>query len=121
GRAGHEPIRPTRDLRPPHEAGPGRDPLRRDPLRRDPLRRDALRAALERPLDEPLRPSVVPGGLSESRSSRPAAMAGGLAAGADDEGDPKEIPAVPSLAVVRSRRPDTGPRTRRRRARQRTA
>lgn len=88
--AGHEPIRPSRDIT------PGRDPLRRE----------AVRAALERPLGEP-----VPGNSGRDRTE-PAAPAASLKSDfrSDDDGDTKEIPTVPSIAVLRSRRTDSGGR-----------
>lgn len=73
--SGHEPIRPSRDV----AVAPSRDPLRRD----------ALRAAMERPLGEPVRP-------------RPAVASAGFG----EERDQKELPDVPSLAVLRPRRTD---------------
>jgi hypothetical protein len=74
---------------------------------RDPIRagRDALLASLDRPLggrgldsagSEPRRP--VPGGAA-------ALLGGGSGSAFDDDADlPKEVPAVPSLAVLRPRR-----------------
>ncbi|GIE98317.1 septation protein SepH [Paractinoplanes rishiriensis] len=75
---------------------------------RDPIRagRDALLASLDRPLTggrgfesagpEPRRP--VPGGAA-------ALLGGGAGSAFDDDADlPKEVPAVPSLAVLRPRR-----------------
>jgi hypothetical protein len=73
---------------------------------RDPIRagRDALLAGLDRPLSRNFEPAA-----QESR--RPVAggaaalLAGGAGSAFDDESDlPKEVPAVPSLAVLRPRR-----------------
>jgi len=83
---------------------PTRDPMR-DPIR-DPIRsgRDALLASLDRPLGggrgldgpEPRRP--VAGGAA-------ALLGGGSGSAFDEDADlPKEVPAVPSLAVLRPRR-----------------
>jgi hypothetical protein len=91
---------------------PAREPIR-EPLR-DPIRagRDALLATLDRPLgsgsgrsmdpaalaDPPRRPAVASGGAA-------ALMGGGPGSAFDDDSDaPKEVPAVPSLAVLRPRR-----------------
>jgi hypothetical protein len=83
----------------PAAADAGRRPSR-DPIRAG---RDALVAALDRPgapgrgLDTPGERRVVAGGA--------AAMIGGQGTAFDDEPDaPKEVPAVPSLAVLRPRR-----------------
>ena len=99
--AGHEPIRPTRDIT------AGRDT-------RDPLRRDALRAALERPLGEPAqdKPAEEPTRAESGRTERqkPAAPAASLKSDfrSEEDTDTKEIPVVPSLAVLRGRRTDSG-------------
>lgn len=82
-------------------------PSRRD---RDPIRagRDALLASLDRPLEgssgrglEPVSPATrrpVAGGAA-------ALLGGGAGSAFDDDADlPKEVPAVPSLAVLRPRR-----------------
>lgn len=90
-------------------------PTANDPARRparDPIRagRDALVAALDRSTpgrgldapgtDGPRRAVAVSGGA--------AALIGGQGSAFDDESDaPKEVPAVPSLAVLRPRRPAT--------------
>ncbi len=104
--SGHEPIRPTRDIT------AGRDT-------RDPLRRDALRAALERPLgestqsttasEEPTRSEPSRHEPSRSERQKPAAPAASLKSDfrSEDDTDTKEIPAVPSLAVLRGRRTDS--------------
>jgi hypothetical protein len=86
-------------------ARPGRDPIRAG--------RDALLASLDRPLGpsggrgldtEPRRPAPVAGGAA-------ALLGGGPGSAFDDDADaPKEVPAVPSLAVLRPRR-TTGPAT----------
>jgi len=96
--AGHEPIQPG-----------GREPARptRDPIRAG---RDALLASLDRPLDRPLAPT---GGTRSLEPAPAAAALGGEARRrparpAFEEGEAAhEIPAIPSLAVLRPRR--TGP------------
>ncbi|MGH3656289.1 MAG: septation protein SepH [Micromonosporaceae bacterium] len=94
--AGHEPIRPTRDVTPS----------------RDPLRRDALRAAMERPLGESGTPDsgdAAKTSATESRRKEPAAPAASTKSDFRSEEDSdKEIPTVPSLAVLRGRRSDSG-------------
>lgn len=78
---------------------PGRDPIRSG--------RDALVAALDRPLGSaPGRGLDAP---SDAPRQRPAAaMVGGSGSAFDDDPDaPKEVPAVPSLAVLRPRRQNT--------------
>lgn len=107
GRGGHEPMRPSADTA-RRESRPGRglgEPARSgDPIRAG---RDALLASLDRPLGP-----AEPGGLSpDTPRQRPvaggaAALLGGGSGSAFDE-DPdqaKEVPAVPSLAVLRPRR-----------------
>ncbi|KXK61729.1 hypothetical protein AWW66_12040 [Micromonospora rosaria] len=93
----------------PAEPGrPGRDPIRAG--------RDALLASLDRPLGSTsgrgLEPRT-PAALSGPDQSRQRAVSGGAAAllgggqgsAFDDDSDaPKEVPAVPSLAVLRPRR-----------------
>jgi len=73
---------------------------------RDPIRagREALLASLDRPLDQNRQPAAqeprrpVTGGAA-------ALLSGGAGSAFDDESDlPKEVPAVPSLAVLRPRR-----------------
>jgi hypothetical protein len=110
---GHEPMRPAAD--PTRRERPGRALPPADPIRSG---RDALLASLDRPLT-PETPggSAAPGDLG--RPTRPAAggaaaLLGGTAgagtgarAGSafeDDPDAPKEVPAVPSLAVLRPRR-----------------
>jgi hypothetical protein len=104
GRGGHEPMRPPADAPRREPARPGRDPIRAG--------RDSLLASLER--DRPAGAGIAGG----TRSLEPAAAT--LAAteapsrravpsAFDDDSDrPQEIPAVPSLAVLRPRRSTTG-------------
>jgi hypothetical protein len=108
---GHEPMRPPAEpARREPRSGRGlpepptrtADPMRTaDPTRAaDPIRagRDALMASLDRPLgatDQPAGPAA-PGALT--RPARPAS------AFDEDPDAPKEVPAVPSLAVLRPRR-----------------
>ncbi|HEX6076482.1 MAG TPA: septation protein SepH [Micromonosporaceae bacterium] len=87
--AGHEPIRPSRDVT------PGREPLRRE----------AVRAALERPLGEPTQPGKPM--HAEPPSATPAASLKSDFR-SDDDAETKEIPTVPSIAVLRSRRTESG-------------
>jgi hypothetical protein len=99
--------------------GPAEKPRTREPSReplRDPIRagRDALLASLDRPLGGGSGRGVEPAALAgEPKRSRPAVASGGAAAlvgggqgsAFDDDSDaPKEVPAVPSLAVLRPRR-----------------
>jgi Protein of unknown function (DUF3071) len=76
---------------------PGRDPIRAG--------RDALIAAMDRPLG-PGRGLDAPSDAPRQRPSlAPAASAGGSGSAFDHDPDaPKEVPAVPSLAVLRPRR-----------------
>jgi hypothetical protein len=107
---GHEPMRPS--VEPPRRDGRTGRGLAGDAARdTDPIRsgRDALLASLDRPLT-PEGPGA-PGELAP-RPARPvsggaAALRGGGAGSAFDEDPdaPKEVPAVPSLAVLRPRRP----------------
>jgi hypothetical protein len=104
GRGGHEPIRPAADPAPVRrEQRPGRG-LGADPVRepvRDPIRsgRDALLASLDRPLT-PAEPAALASG--SRLADRPGSAF-------DEDADaPKEVPAVPSLAVLRPRRASTG-------------
>ncbi|PWU47210.1 DUF3071 domain-containing protein [Micromonospora sp. S4605] len=104
-----EPSRGGHGLPTPAEhARPGRDPIRAG--------RDALLASLDRPLGassgrglDPRSPAALAG----SEAPRQRAVGGGAAAllgggqgsAFDDDSDaPKEVPAVPSLAVLRPRR-----------------
>ncbi|MEU4778756.1 DUF3071 domain-containing protein, partial [Micromonospora sp. NPDC023633] len=87
---------------------PGRDPIRAG--------RDALLASLDRPLGstsgrglEPRTPAALAG--QDAPRQRPvgggaaALLGGGQGSAFDDDSDaPKEVPAVPSLAVLRPRR-----------------
>ncbi|NJP31147.1 septation protein SepH [Micromonospora thermarum] len=104
-----EPSRGGHGLPAPAEhARPGRDPIRAG--------RDALLASLDRPLGgtsgrglEPRTPAALAG--SDAPRQRPvgggaaALLGGGPGSAFDDDSDaPKEVPAVPSLAVLRPRR-----------------
>jgi hypothetical protein len=78
---------------------------------RDPIRagRDALMASLDRPLGQAPGRGLDPAAHSESRrpvsGGAAALMGGGSGSAFDDDADlPKEVPAVPSLAVLRPRR-----------------
>lgn len=84
---------------------------------RDPIRagRDALLASLDRPLGSAAGRGLDPAATVESPRQRPAAggaaalLGGGAGSAFDDDADaPKEVPAVPSLAVLRPRRAATG-------------
>lgn len=106
-----QPSRGGHGLPTPAESGSRR--LARDPIRSG---RDALLASLDRPLgssgrgldppaaatpEEPRR-RPVSGGAAALLGSRPGSPF-------DDDADaPKEVPAVPSLAVLRPRRPAAG-------------
>jgi hypothetical protein len=92
-RSGHEPMRPAADTA-RRETRPGRG-LGVDPVRAG---RDALLASLERPLDGASEPTGV--------KARPVSRTRGAGGGAfdSDPDAPMEIPAVPSLAVLRPRR-----------------
>lgn len=96
---GHEPMRagdgPRRDSR------SGRDPIRAG--------RDALMASLERPAGTSGGRGLDPAAVVEAPRQRPvsggaAALIGGGSPFDDDADLPKEVPAVPSLAVLRPRR-----------------
>lgn len=112
----------------PSRSEPGRGhglpgPAEKPRSTRDPIRsgRDALLASLDRPLGgapgragDHAAPAAMAG--EPPRSPRPAVAAGGAAAligggpgsAFDDDADaPKEVPAVPSLAVLRPRRTPT--------------
>ncbi|MEV6814357.1 septation protein SepH [Micromonospora sp. NPDC051296] len=108
-----EPSRGGHGLPAPAEPGrSGRDPIRAG--------RDALLASLDRPLGstsgrglEPRSPAALAGGQDAPRQ-RPvsggaaALLGGGQGSAFDDDSDaPKEVPAVPSLAVLRPRRTTT--------------
>lgn len=75
---------------------------------RDPIRagRDALIAAMDRPLGTgPGRGLDAPADTPRQRPAAHAASAGGAGSAFDHDPDaPKEVPAVPSLAVLRPRR-----------------
>jgi hypothetical protein len=80
---------------------------------RDPIRagRDALLASLDRPVSSPGRGLDPAAASSEPSRQRPVAggaaalLGGGQGSAFDDDSDlPKEVPAVPSLAVLRPRR-----------------
>jgi hypothetical protein len=80
------------------------DPTSRRPAR-DPIRsgRDALMASLDRPLGAAGRGLDTPAaGAAEKPRQRPAARAGSPFE--EDHDTPKDVPAVPSLAVLRPRR-----------------
>ncbi|GIJ30271.1 DNA-binding protein [Micromonospora qiuiae] len=116
-RSGHALPTPSRGE--PSRGGHGL-PAPADPSRsgRDPIRagRDALLASLDRPLGSTSGRSLEPrspAALAGSDSPRQRAVSGGAAAllgggqgsAFDDDSDaPKEVPAVPSLAVLRPRR-----------------
>lgn len=103
-RQGHDVIGPApRTPRSTESPAPGQLPSGVDPIRAG---RDALLASLERPLERanhrgmesPARPSGVNSGGTVSVS----------AFAEEDPDAPKEIPAVPSLAVLRPRRTPSG-------------
>ncbi|GAA4693568.1 septation protein SepH [Phytohabitans rumicis] len=88
---------------------PGRDPIRAG--------RDALLASLDRQVGTSGRDQGSPAALGGTDQSRQRPVSGGAAAllgggqgsAFDDDSDlPKEVPAVPSLAVLRPRRTGTG-------------
>ncbi|SDZ38517.1 Protein of unknown function [Micromonospora pattaloongensis] len=101
GRGGHALPAAAADL-----ARPNRDPIRAG--------RDALLASLERPLGSNAGRGLEPAasaGPTETTRQRPvsggaaALIGGGQGSAFDDDADlPKEVPAVPSLAVLRPRR-----------------
>jgi hypothetical protein len=108
GRSGHGLPGTSQEKR------PSRELTARDPIRAG---RDALLASLDRPLGQSSGRSLDPASLTESIRPRSAPTVGGAAgllgggAGSafDDDADlPKEVPAVPSLAVLRPRRTATG-------------
>ncbi|MEV6523607.1 septation protein SepH [Longispora sp. NPDC051575] len=98
-RHGHDPAGPPpRALRPADQLAQGSDPIRAG--------RDALLASLERPLDRPGR-SLEPAARQQSPTA-PGKLS--VSAFAEDDMDaPKEVPAVPSLAVLRPRRQSATP------------
>jgi len=72
---------------------------------RDPIRagRDALLASLDRPLEQ--RPTPAADARRPVAGGAAALLGGGAGSAFDDDSDlPKEVPAVPSLAVLRPRR-----------------
>ncbi|AGL14031.1 septation protein SepH [Actinoplanes sp. N902-109] len=99
-----EPARPGRGLPSTDSPRPVRDPIRAG--------RDALLASLDRPLSTERPGRGLEPAAAETPTRRPvaggaAALLGGGGAGSafDDDADlPKEVPAVPSLAVLRPRR-----------------
>jgi hypothetical protein len=99
---GHEPMRP-----PPPERRPGGRTLGSDPIRAG---RDALLASLDRPLGNSgpggsNEPVVTPPPVKQGENrARGAAALIGRSPFDDDSDQSKEIPAVPSLAVLRPRR-----------------
>ena len=103
------PARGTESTRGGHGL-PAAEPSTPRPTR-DPIRagRDALLASLDRPLGGQTAGRGIDSGPSETR--RPVAggaaalLGGGSGSAFDDDADlPKEVPAVPSLAVLRPRR-----------------
>ncbi|RKN48498.1 septation protein SepH [Micromonospora endolithica] len=109
GTSRSEPGRGGHGLPSPGEhARPSRDPIRAG--------RDALLASLDRPLGsssgrglEPRTPAALTGGDSPRQRAvgggAAALLGGGQGSAFDDDSDaPKEVPAVPSLAVLRPRR-----------------
>ncbi|MGE5827667.1 MAG: hypothetical protein ACM30G_04790, partial [Micromonosporaceae bacterium] len=113
--AGHEPIRPGADPRRElaHADALRSDPMRQDLMRQDPIRagRDALLASLDRPVGptggtRSLEPTPAAAALGDSGRRRP----GRPHSPYDDDRDmAHEIPAVPSLAVLRPRRTTPAP------------
>ncbi|WP_305787665.1 septation protein SepH [Symbioplanes lichenis] len=109
-RGGHGLPGPSRADQPSWGRGlPATDAPRptRDPIRAG---RDALLASLDRPLDSD-RPGRSLGPAAQETTRRPVAggaaalLGGGAGSAFDDDADlPKEVPAVPSLAVLRPRR-----------------
>jgi hypothetical protein len=100
---GHEPIRPNAPERRPGGRGLGNDPIRAG--------RDALLASLDRPLGsqpgEESAPVVTPPPVKHESRARGAAALIGRSPFDEDTDQSKEIPAVPSLAVLRPRRNTT--------------
>jgi len=111
---GQEPVAPERTSHglpaPARGGGHGLPTVAEPRPQRDAIRagRDALLASLDRPLTPPGR--GLDAGPSEPRRGGAAALIGGGAGSAfDDDADlPKEVPAVPSLAVLRPRRTTPG-------------
>jgi hypothetical protein len=100
---GHEPIRPSTPERRPGGRGLGNDPIRAG--------RDALLASLDRPLGsqpgEESSPVVTPPPVKHESRARGAAALIGRSPFDEDTDQSKEVPAVPSLAVLRPRRNTT--------------
>jgi len=100
---GSEPARGGHGL-------PAAEPTTAPRQGRDPIRsgRDALLASLDRPLGGQTGGRGLDTGPSETRrpvAGGAAALLGGSGSAFDDDADlPKEVPAVPSLAVLRPRR-----------------
>jgi hypothetical protein len=116
-RGGHAlpmPARPAPSRNEPGRGGHGLPAAGNDAPRstRDPIRagRDALLASLDRPLGQSPGRGLEPAAHSGDQPRRPvsggaAALLGGAGSAFDDDADlPKEVPAVPSLAVLRPRR-----------------
>lgn len=113
GHGGHEPIRPgsPEPSRRPGGRGLGADPIRAG--------RDALLASLDRPLgssdtrNEPgtggLNRPAAPAPVDNDSRARGAAALIGRSPFDDDSDAAKEVPAVPSLAVLRPRRTTAAP------------
>jgi hypothetical protein len=105
-RGGHGLPGPARGAE-PGRGGHGLPPAGVDAPRpnRDPIRagRDALLASLDRPLEQ--RPAPAADTRRPVAGGAAALLGGGSGSAFDDESDlPKEVPAVPSLAVLRPRR-----------------
>jgi hypothetical protein len=111
-RGGHGLPGPSRNE--PSRGGHGLPAAGNEPRQtRDPIRagRDALLASLDRPLTPSSGRGLDPAAHHEQPSRRPVAggaaalLGGGPGSAFDDDADlPKEVPAVPSLAVLRPRR-----------------
>ncbi len=126
GRGGHEPMRPPAAEPPPRRESRSGRSLNADPIRAG---RDALLASLDRPLgaagsqdspagapaagapatpekpDAPAKPAAAASATEAPTRARGAAALIGRGPGYDDDLDsPREVPAVPSLAVLRPRR-----------------
>jgi hypothetical protein len=105
-RGGHGLPGPARGAE-PGRGGHGLPPAGVDAPRpnRDPIRagRDALLASLDRPLEQ--RPTPAADSRRPVAGGAAALLGGGSGSAFDDDSDlPKEVPAVPSLAVLRPRR-----------------
>jgi len=100
-RGGHDPIRTAMDPARREPARPGRDPIRSG--------RDALLAALERPLGttsgtRSLEPLPAPAASAAASGEVPRRRTGRTPLFEDERDTAHEVPAVPSLAVLRPRR-----------------